>query len=294
MLKRLLLMFSLMLILMLVSVGCGTKVQHSYGTSDTQPTENRIATNPEEAKLKLAGDGTVVQKQAQPKPAGIRKIVKQAAVFIDAADIKKSLNQVTGTTAALSGFVQSSSSGERDREYYTDLIIRVPADKFDQVITGLEAVGKITAKTITGQDVTEEYFDTDARKRNLELQEGRLLEILRKTGTVSEILEVERELARVRGEIEQLTGRLKVLDNLTELSTIEIHLRQAKEFVYQSGEGQPVLKRSAAAFKNSIRFIADLGKGLVVAAGGLLPFTPVIALAVLGLRRLIKGRKKSA
>ena len=70
----------------------------------------------------------------------------------------------------------------------------------------IEAIGAVTSKSISGRDVTEEFVDLSARLGNLERQELRLLDILNMTTTVDEVLDVERELGRIRGEIESLTG----------------------------------------------------------------------------------------
>ena len=98
-------------------------------------------------------------------------------------------------------------------------------------------LGEIHNVNSDSQDVTEEYYDVDARIRNKKQEETRLNDLLAKAaGRLDEVLTLEREITRVRGEVEQLQGRLHVLDSVTAMSTVNLEISEIKEFV----PGEPV------------------------------------------------------
>jgi hypothetical protein len=152
------------------------------------------------------------------------------------------------------------------------------------VLTQLEALGDVQEKSLTGQDVTDEYVDTDARHRNLIRQEERLLTILDRAETVEDILKVEGQLERVRGEIEALTGRLRYLDNQVELSTINVELRERLHRVtaVQLPNKKSLGARITQALTSSVNWLLSSVSNIVVWIVGALPILTVVgALAFL-------------
>ena len=110
------------------------------------------------------------------------------------------------------------------------ITVRVPVDRFDQTIERIRAHGsEVVAEDVTGRDVTAEFTDLEARLRNAQAAERQLLEILATARTVKDTLEVQRELASVREQIERFQGHLNVLASQTELSTITIQLHPAPD-----------------------------------------------------------------
>ena len=103
-------------------------------------------------------------------------------------------------------------------------------------------LGEIHNLNSDSQDVTEEYYDVEARIRNKKQEETRLNDLLAKAaGRLDEVLTLEREITRVRGDVEQLQGRLHVLDSVTAMSTVNLEISEIKEFV----PGEPVSYRTA-------------------------------------------------
>jgi len=90
---------------------------------------------------------------------------------------------------------------------------------------------KVTYEGSQGQDVTEEYVDLQSRLRNLEATESQLLEIMKRAGKVSEILEVYRELTNVRQQIEQTKGKMQYLDQSAKMSSITVNLALSEEML---------------------------------------------------------------
>lgn len=207
-----------------------------------------------------------------------RKIIQRASLSIEVKDFQTASDTLFNIVEQSNGFVSDSYSyvtatGRRRGE----ITIRVPRGKFLPVIHELEQLGTVQSKQISGEDVTEEYIDLQARLNNSLRQEKRLLEILEKAEEVKDILEVERELERVRSEIERLTGRITYLENRVELATISVSLYEP-EPITQSWGIRDALRASFVGFVTVIR-------GLIIAVGYLLPL-----IILLGTGWLLKAR----
>ncbi|HHW91482.1 MAG TPA: DUF4349 domain-containing protein [Firmicutes bacterium] len=228
------------------------------------------------------------------EPEVERKIIKRAHLTIVVEDLERDFEQIVTLVEEAGGFVQSSSTWENDRQRSSHLTVRVPVDKFSQLLAQLEDMGRVEGRELEGQDVTTEYVDTEARLRNLERQEERFLEILDRADTVEDILNIERELERVRGEIESLTARLKSLDDLTSLSTIDIELKQLKvsaERIAPPG-WQGIFAQAYQAAVSTVNSILNFLGKVVIFLGRILPILPLVLLAWLGYRWYSKGRKE--
>jgi hypothetical protein len=171
---------------------------------------------------------------SQSSQAG-RYIIRSANVSLQVKDVREAMTRVQEVAALHRGFISDSSleAGEGQTPSAT-LTIRVPAARFDQALNALGGVGVVRARQVSGQDVTVEFVDTDARVRNLKREEAELLKLLSRAGRLSEVLEVERELSRVRGQIEQAQGRLRQLASQVDLATIQVSLAETVQQVTTS------------------------------------------------------------
>src|SRR2546428_420241 len=120
------------------------------------------------------------------------------------------------------GFIADSSYAAAGSMPEGTFVLRVPAPRFADVLSQVASLGHVQQRRISGQDVTEEYVDLQARIRNLERYEQRLLAFVDRAAKVSDLLAIEQELARVRGEIEMLTGRARHLDRQLDLASIHV------------------------------------------------------------------------
>ncbi len=141
-----------------------------------------------------------------------RKVVYTAELSIVAADVRTSLEQTKALARQTGGYMQQMTS--------TSIVIRVPAEKFDQAIAALEKLGTVTHRDIKASDVTEDYVDLEIRLKSAKALLNKLLALLDKAANVKEALAVEKEIARVRTQIEQLTGQLNRLKNQVTYATI--------------------------------------------------------------------------
>jgi len=157
-----------------------------------------------------------------------RYLIKNAALSIETGDARHATAQLTQAVTDAGGYVSNlSESTDGLGRRSISLEVRVPSDKLDSALQQFDTLGKILSKQVTTQDVTEEYIDTESRSRNLKRTEERLLEHLSRTGELEDIVLVEKELTRVREQIERLDGRLRFLSHRVTFSTIQIALRES-------------------------------------------------------------------
>jgi hypothetical protein len=188
----------------------------------------KMAGVPAEASSAQGGGGGIggLDMLAQSKPD--RYLIKNATVIVETEDARAATEQLTAALAQVDGYVSDlhetvNAFGKRT----VVMQIRIPSDRFDQSMLQVETLGKVLNKQVNTQDVTEQYVDTEARSRNLKRTEERLLEHLSRAGVLEEVLRVEKELTRIREEIERLEGQLRFLADRVGYSTISITLQEA-------------------------------------------------------------------
>jgi len=121
------------------------------------------------------------------------------------------------------GYIASDNEYKSSDRISSTISLRVPAEKFDTILSEIaKGVEKFDSKNIRISDVTEQFLDVEALLKTKKALEAKYLEILKKAKTVSEILDVERELGNLRSDIESTEGRLKYLQNQISFSTLNI------------------------------------------------------------------------
>jgi hypothetical protein len=155
-----------------------------------------------------------------------RKIVKTAELGIRTEDVRRGSERVQEVAARFGGTIISSQTYRSGNSVYADLVISVPSGEFEQTLEELRGLGdEITTDTISGEDVTEEYVDLQSRERNLLAAEQTLLGLYDRADDVQDALSIQRELTGVRGQIEQVQGRIKYLDQRSDFSEISLSIR---------------------------------------------------------------------
>ena len=217
-----------------------------------------------------------------------RKIIRNANLTVEVASPGDAQHKIVSIAESHQGFVVTSEATQRSAEdkskpeMTVDLVIRVPPSQFNQVMDEIRAVGaRVIQEKITGQDVTEEFMDLEARIKNQKALELQFLEIMKRAGKVDDALSVQRELAEVRTEIEKLEGRRRFLENQSSLSTINVTLQPPMQIVNATGFWYSV----KSAFSDGVDVAADIVLFLIRAIIALLP---ILVLIVLPLALLVK------
>ncbi len=158
-----------------------------------------------------------------------RMIVRTGNMWLIVNDVPIALDQIAELSDSFEGYVVSSRRWKEGERLAGSIAIRVPAEYFDDVVRMLrELAVEVVSEDASSRDVTEEYVDLSAKLGNLEATEEQLLRLMEKAEKVEDILNVQRELSKVRGEIEQTKGRMQYLERTSATSLIEVHLEQAR------------------------------------------------------------------
>ena len=161
-------------------------------------------------------------------PADSRKLIRNAQLDLEVLNYEAAIQRLTTIATEARGFIATQSSAKLPNgKLQGTVVVKVVPENLESFLQKARTLGELKNQTLGIQDVTKAYFDTDARMRNAQRMEARLLEMLeKKTGKVSDLLEVEKELARVRESIEQMQGELKYYDALVQYATVAISLAE--------------------------------------------------------------------
>jgi hypothetical protein len=201
-------------------------------------------------------------------------IIRTGTANVQVDSLDRGIAQVRALAARVGGIIGNTSiSGGTDQERHASIELRVPSQNFDAALTGLKPIGKVQNVNVTAQDVGEEYADVTARVANARRLEARLLDLLdRRTGRLEEILNLEREVARVREEIERYEGRLRYLRTRASISTLTITLHEPNAVIGTPRGERPIRDAFGIAWRNFVGLIA----GLIAATGLLIPLAIVL------------------
>lgn len=209
-------------------------------------------------------------------PTARRRVIKNANLSLEVTDLQAALGRAAEIANRNGGLVSNSymsggPGGGGSRQ--AGLTLRVPAAAFDRTVSALRDLGKVASEQVSTEDVTDQFIDLQARVVNLEEQERRLRAILARANTIDDILRVEAELARVRGDIDGIKGRLQFLADQTDFSTINVNLVEtalaARTVSAPSWRG--VWRRAGEAFVQVSNAVLVFAAGLVVFLAGLVP-----------------------
>lgn len=214
-----------------------------------------------------------------------RQVIRNGSVELTVESVGDAFDATRGVVEQAGGYLSSSTfSGEGESER-ARMTVRVPAEKFDQVIADLRNLAiEVNSVSTSSQDVTEEFSDLEASLRNLQAVEEQYLTLLSETSNIGEILEVQDRLNGVRYELERVQGRLNLLENQTSLATLEIAFYpESSPPAAEPGDGFGA--RVTEAWKSSTDFLATAGTGIVVALVWSWWLIPVVLVGALVARR---------
>ncbi len=195
-----------------------------------------------------------------------RMIVRNGSMSLVVKNVSSLVDEIRVYVEGQGGFLVTSSLNEQSSNPSATLTLRVPVDHYGPTYDWVKSKAeKIVSETSSGQDVTEEYVDLDSRLRNLRASEQQFLEIMKRSGQISDVLAVQQQLERIRGEIEQTVGRQKYLSQSAKLATLTLYLStEEKELPIvnpqQKWEPLAVIK---AAFRSLAGFGESLGNTII-------------------------------
>ena len=196
-------------------------------------------------------------------------VIRTGQAFIEVGKVDPAILKIRQMAAQVGGYITNSSiSGGKDQMRQATLEVKIPASRYDEAVGSLSTIGKVETVNSQAQDVGEEFVDVTARVTNARRLEERLITLLaNRTGKLDEVLRVERELARVREEIERYEGRLRYLGSRVATSTLTITVHEPAPLIGNSPGENPIASALRRAWRNFVALIA----GIIASLGVLIP-----------------------
>jgi len=193
--------------------------------AETTESQAFVASPESPANAKEAGKTSV--ETSGPELAN-RKLIRNAMVELEILSFDNAVQKITAFANEEHGYVATTDSEKQaNGKLKGQVIVKVLPENLDGFLQKIRSLGELKNQTLGTEDVTKAYFDTDARLKNARVMEQRLIEMLKtKTGKVSDLLQVEKELGRVREEIEKMQGELKYWDSQVQFATVTISLAE--------------------------------------------------------------------
>jgi Domain of unknown function (DUF4349)/Putative zinc-finger len=179
--------------------------------------------------IPTAAEETAQAPVQEPAPAlGNRKLIRNATVELEIVSFDNAVQKITVFANEEHGYVATTDSEKQaNGKLKGQIVVKVLPENLDRFLQKIRSLGELKNQTLGSEDVTKAYFDTDARLKNAHVMEQRLIDMLKtKTGKVSDLLQVEKELGRVREEIEKMQGELKYWDSQVQFATLTISLAE--------------------------------------------------------------------
>ena len=299
--------FFLFLSLFAIYTGCQNKDNKEVNITSPQTTttENNDAVKFNESKSEQINTGyladifdekkktvAVNEKSAQNINVTKRMVVKSGMMSMEIEKYDEAALRVNDITKKFGGYISKTTSSQNNSgKKQGTLAIKVPADKYEDLISEVSGIGKVMNQNINANDITEEYIDLEARLKTQKELEERLLKLLAdKTARLTDVVEVEQKLASVRQVIESIDGKMRFMRNQSEMSTLTLSLYEPAilttssggGFFYELGQG---IKKGLSGFTNILA-------GMITIIIALLPVIIFVFIIYWIIRRIIKKRKQ--
>lgn len=240
----------------------------------------------------VPGKAADADEKAAGKTALSRKIIYTATLNLVVEDFTPIPSKVGELAKRFDGYIAGSEiSGLAGSRRYGSWKIRVPVGRYDKFLDAARRLGELHSEGCDSKDVSDEFYDLTSRIRNKKREESRLLALLEDaTGKLEEILAVERELSRVRGEIERMEGRMHVLNDLTSMTTVNLSVEEIKDYVPHESPGYTT--RIRRTFWLSLDQLFSFSQSVSIAVVAILPWLVVVLPLVLVFWLIFRRRKR--
>lgn len=284
----------LIIAMLFVLCGCGKNIKEDLSNNSGMrkpQVESNVSTTTKDGKEKIS-------KISQ----GYGKIIVSKSVSMETLEFDKSVTSITNSILESGGYIEASDikgrgiSGQNYMENRTaNISARIPKEKFNSVSASLDKYGVIVSTQVKSENVTSQYIDIEARVKTLKIREERLLELLKSSKRLEDMITLEKELSEVRYEIENLTGSLRNLDNLVEYSTLNIQIHEVQKQTQLKEKPTSLGGKIKDSFISSVNAIAQGIETIIIGFSFILPFSIIgliIILIIYLISRKVKINKK--
>ena len=263
-----------------------------------------MATDSEQAYDEGSADGTGIDIDGNSsvlEPSVERKIIYTGNISARTKNFDEDYDMIMDSVKKAGGYIENANVyGTEPEEWqdegrYAEITIRVPSDKFDEFIDMLKGVGETTNSSVSGRDISLQYFDIETRLENLRIREERLQELLEQAASLEDIIELERELANVSYEIQSYEIEKRNYDSLIDFSQIYVSLQEVADQAEIVAPQETVGESMKNGFFNVLNGLAVFGRWLIVAIVAISPVLAILAvILVIVLLSVRAARRKRA
>lgn len=222
------------------------------------------------------------------------KLIRTVYISLDTEKFDDAITLVEEKTNQAGGYIQSSDLYDYSSGRTQDIVVRVPYEKVDEFLEGIDTCGTIIQKSDYTEDITLQYSDTETHIENLETQHERLLELLEQAESLEDIITLNERLTTIETELDSYKKQIRNYDNLVSYSTITINIRE-REYVTGTEDktiGGRITSGLSETMYNIKTFFANLLVWFVVSLPVLLIVAVLVLILVLIIRAIIKKHKK--
>lgn len=233
------------------------------------------------------------------------KLVYTGSLQIQTLAYEDAAASIRAKIRAAGGFVESESEYDNDYGWYMrdssdsggsnrtlNITARIPSDQFESFIDSLEGDGKVISRSVSAENISQIYADTQATKEALEKEEERLLDMMDRAETMEDMISVESRLSEVEQQLNQYKKSLSSMDRDVEYSTVYIDLDEVQRYSDTKEEVSFTQKVRYAA-EDAVSDFVEFSKGLVVFVVRYFPFLIILLVVILLLvRRGRRSRRK--
>jgi glycine cleavage system regulatory protein len=236
------------------------------------PTTMQSTLSPEAATQAPSTSAPLAPGTTAPTP-DTRKLIRNAQLDLEVKSFQSTMDQITALTKNAGGYVDTSSSQKGDNgKLQGTVVVKVLPQNLDDFLLKLRDLGEVQNQSVSTDDVTKDYYDTQARLDNSRRMEAQLQDLLKhENSRVSDLLAVERELGRVRGQIEEMQGQIKLYDFQVQYATVtmnvsEKNLNQAAAYLLKEQDDFSLFATDVEGTFQKARETADSFKAQVLTA----------------------------
>lgn len=297
--------------MMVLAAGCGSK---SMMTTENAVSESSAAMDKayagsqydasmtedayEEEAAMDSGSGVTSENGLESTVDNGRKLIRTIYLSLQTTEFDSVLSDLSAKTTELGGYIENSSISGNSYYYqstrYASYTIRIPSDQLDQFVDIVGELGNVTQKNESVEDVTLQYVDVESRKKALETEQERLLELLSQAENMEDLLAIESKLSDVRYELENYGSQIRMLDNQIDYSTVNVDVDEV-ERVTDTGE-KSFFGEIKERFGDSLYTVGRDMRGFVILVLGSLPilivWAVIIIVVVLAVKKIRKRRNQ--
>ncbi len=242
------------------------------------------------------GKATESTQTAADSASSARKIARSARLQGETTEYDQTTKSLVTLVDEYGGYletssVQGKSTGNSDKTRNASYTVRVPSEKLDAFLEAVGNVATVTEREIFGKDLTQSYVDTQARLKVYEVEQTRLLDLMKKAEKAEDLLNIEKRLTEVQTQIEQMTAEIKNMDSLVGFATVSITIREVE--VIRSSVEKTLVGQFGQMIVDSFHALGKVLKYLLLAVAAILPFAAVAGIVV-AVVFWIRRRRKSA